>query len=135
MSSLGLLVRCLRKGVRVAKIHRVWAFDQSPYLREHFEHLGNVRAESAEPAIKQACKIAAVSVYGSTLEIKRDRKGLALYLNPYKYELDVAKNWKPQQRSWVQYMDETTNTFVAYRERSIAKGVCLDPPHYYRPRL
>jgi hypothetical protein len=128
VSSLGLLVRYLRKGVRVTKLHRVWAFDQSPYLREHFEYLGRVRAESAEPAIKQACKIAAVSVYGCTLENKRDRKGLALYLNPYKYELDVAKNWKPGHRAWVQYMDERTNTFVAYRERSIAKGVCLDTP-------
>ena len=64
-------MRYLRRGVRVTKIHRVWAFDQSPYLREHFEYLGKVRAESAEPAIKQACKIAAVSVYGRTLENKR----------------------------------------------------------------
>jgi hypothetical protein len=124
--SLPHLIRYLHQGVRVTKVHRVWAFDQKPFLREHMTRLGQERAKATSDSVKAACKTASVSLYGCTLENKKNHTSVEMFFDPCRWELSVAKNYHPGARAWVQHHDD--QGFIGYRVRKPSKDVIMDTP-------
>ena len=80
-----------------------------------------MRAKATTESLKAACKTASCA-----LENNVDRQDVELIMDPYKWELRVAKNYYPGAQAWVQYEDD--KTFIGGRVRRPKNGVCQNTP-------
>ena len=60
-------------GLKVDKIHRVWSFDQKPFLCDYVTKNIETRANEDNPLLKIILKLASNAPYGKLLEQKRKR--------------------------------------------------------------
>ena len=123
---LPLLAAYMRVGVRLVEVHRVWEYEQTPFLRAVIEDLASIRAQALSESLKMAAKLAGNSLYGMCILNKAGWRTLALYTDAERWECDVANNHSPGLAAWCALNDE--GCFLGYRERRMVAGVCLDSP-------
>ncbi|MGV2388229.1 MAG UNVERIFIED_CONTAM: DNA polymerase [Microcystis novacekii LVE1205-3] len=124
---LSLLVAYHRQGVVFTKVHRIWQYEQTRWLKPILEDLAARRAAAKSESMKAACKLSANALYGMTILNKKDWRSWVLYTDEDRWESDVARLYEPGCRTWVHYNNEDDGCFLSFRERRVGtKGVCLD---------
>ena len=68
-------------GLKVDKIHRVWSFDQKPFLCDYVTKNIEKRADEENPLLKNILKLASNAPYGKLLEQKRKRNVRASFVS------------------------------------------------------
>jgi hypothetical protein len=114
-------------GVRFQKVHRIWSYDQAPYLRDHILEMAARRAEAKSDILKDTYKKCTNSIYGCTVENMEKRTSVVTYTDMFEFEQAVAKNWTPGMKVDVRY-HYPNGDFLAHRERRPRGGVVLRSP-------
>ena len=70
--------------LKVDKIHRVWSFDQKPFLCDYVTKNIEKRADEENPLLKNILKLASNAPYGKLLEQKRKRNVRASFISTKK---------------------------------------------------
>ncbi|KYN01444.1 hypothetical protein ALC62_07766 [Cyphomyrmex costatus] len=84
------LQQCTRHGLRIAKVHRILQFTQSPWLRDYIELNTKFRTLTKNDFEKNLYKLMNNAVFGKTMENVRDRVDVKLE-GRYGAEAMIAK--------------------------------------------
>ena len=96
---LSLLVAYHRQGVVFTKVHRIWQYEQTRWLKPILEDLAARRAAAKSESMKAACKLSATALYGMTILNTKDWRGWVLYTVEDRLESDVARLYEPGCRT------------------------------------
>jgi hypothetical protein len=91
LHQIDLLQYYVELGVVVTDLHRVWSFEQSPWMASHVQTLTTERAASKDPVVKQMLKISANSLYGKTGQDPLKHRSMTPHFSRESYSKAASK--------------------------------------------
>ncbi|XP_057294619.1 uncharacterized protein LOC130623147 [Hydractinia symbiolongicarpus] len=85
MVHIGPLHQSLKHGLELKKVHRVFQFNQKPWLRHYIDHNTRLRTAAKNQFEKDFYKLMNLSVFGKTMENIRNHRNIKLVTNEAAY--------------------------------------------------
>ena len=81
----------LSLGMKLTKVHRIWGFKQSDWLKKYIDFYADKRKKAANSLEKDFFKLMNNSVFGKTMGNLRKRISVKLINNPKDYVKCISK--------------------------------------------
>jgi hypothetical protein len=91
LHQIDLLQYYVELGVVVTDLHRVWSFEQRPWMASHVRTLTSERAASKDPVVKEMLKISSNSLYGKTGQDPLKHRSMTPHYCRESYEKAASK--------------------------------------------
>jgi len=82
---------CVEQGLKVTRIHRILAFDQSAWLKPWIDHCTTMRLQATSEFQSNLAKLMANATFGKTMEQVRNRQNIRLIADTNKLTKAVSK--------------------------------------------
>ena len=112
----------IQLGIKIEKIHRVWSFDQKPFLRTYVTKNVEKRAKVKNAFLKKTIKLASNAPYGKLLENKRKRRLNTTFVSSEKW-----LRYHARSPLYSRVVDLGNEKFLVMKHKS---KIFLDTPIY-----
>lgn len=125
-----MLQEAIRHGVKITKVHRVFSFKQSKWLKDFIDFCTANRAKCTEETGKNTWKLFANSIYGKTVEDVRIRKDVEVICGPDARERALRVASSPHIKQWRVVIDDELllvekNKHKTILNRPVVIGFCV----------